>query len=190
MLAYLSMMAPRLLELRRVLKKTGSIYLHCDTTASHYLKLLLDSIFGPERFSNEIIWKRAQPKSHAKVRMSRAHDVILLYGKSDKSKYRTQYKPHDPEYVEKFYKYVEPGTCRRYFLADLTNPNKDRPNLTYEFPPGSGVVKVWRWTKERMTRAYKEGRVVIPEKGSVARYKRYLDEMKGCLLYTSDAADE
>jgi len=79
MLAYLAMMAPRLVELRRVLKDTGSIYLHCDPTASHYLKLLMDAIFDPRNFKNEIIWKRAQPKSHTRIRFSRAHDVILCY---------------------------------------------------------------------------------------------------------------
>ena len=68
MMAYLAMMAPRLVELRRVLKPTGSIYLHCDPTASHYLKLLMDAVFGPVNFRNEIIWVRAQPKSHTKIR--------------------------------------------------------------------------------------------------------------------------
>src|SRR5215216_4820827 len=106
MLAYLAMMAPRLVELRRVLKPTGSIYLHCDPTASHYLKLLLDAIFGAVNFRNEIVWKRSQPKSHASVRFSRAHDVILSYSKSDTATFNLQYKPHDPEYIEKFYRHV------------------------------------------------------------------------------------
>jgi len=179
MLAYLSMMAPRLLELRRVLKEKGSIYLHCDTTASAHLRLLMDAIFGPQNFRNEIIWKRAQPKSHTSVRMSRAHDVILFYAKSRDAKYRQQYAPHDPAYVDRFYKYVEEGTGRRYTLGDLTNPNRNRPNLTYEFPPGSGVVRVWRWTKERMQKAWDSGRVVLPPNGKVVRLKRYLDEMQG-----------
>jgi len=179
MLAYLSMMAPRLVELRRVLKPAGSIYLHCDPTASHYLKLLMDSIFGPENFGNEIIWRRSQPKSHARRRFSRAHDVILAYTKTDQAFFRIQYTRHDPKYLAKFYRHVEPETGRRYTLGDLVNPNKKRPNLTYEFPPGSGTVRVWRWTKERMLQAWRAGRIVIPEGGGVARYKRYLDEMPG-----------
>jgi site-specific DNA-methyltransferase (adenine-specific) len=144
------------------------------------LLLVMDAIFGPANFRNEIVWRRSQPKSHAAVRFSRAHDVILFYSKSDITTFNLQYKPHDPEYVEKFYRYVETGTGRRYRLGDLTNPNKNRPNLTYEFPPGSGVVRVWRWTKERMMRAWEEGIVVVPESsGGVAQGKRYLDEMSG-----------
>lgn len=179
MLAYLSMMAPRLIELWRVLKPTGSIYLHCDPTASHYLKLLMDAVFKPQNFRNEIVWKRSQPKAHVSIRFSRAHDVLLFYAKSEKAKFHLQYREHDPEYLAKFYKYVEPETQRRYRLGDLTNPNKNRPNLTYEFPPDSGVTRVWRWTKERMMRAWEDGRVIIPEDGGVARGKRFLDEMEG-----------
>ena len=179
MLAYLSMMAPRLVKLHRVLKASGSIYLHCDPTASHYLKMLMDAVFRPVNFKNEIVWNRAQPKSHTRVRLSRAHDIILCYGKTEGSVFNQQYTEQDPAYIEKFYRHVEEGTGRRYMLGDLTNPNKNRPNLTYEFPPRSGVVRVWRWTKKRMMKALKEGRVIIPEKGEVVREKRYLDEMPG-----------
>jgi DNA modification methylase len=179
MMAYLAMMAPRLVELRRVLRQTGTIYLHCDPTASHYLKMLMDAVFGPVNFKNEIVWKRAQPKSHTKIRFSRAHDIILCYGKTQESVFHHLHTESDPSYIEKFYRHVEEGTGRRYMLGDLTNPNKDRPNLTYEFPPGSGVVRVWRWTKERMMKAWKEGRVVVPAKGDIVRYKRFLDEMPG-----------
>jgi site-specific DNA-methyltransferase (adenine-specific) len=179
MMAYLAMMAPRLVELWRVLKPTGSIYLHCDPTASHYLKMLMDAIFGPVNFRNEIVWKRAQPKSHTRIRLSRAHDIILFYGKTQESVFTQQYAEHDQEYVDKFYRHAEKATGRRYMLGDLTNPNKDRPNLTYEFPPGSGIVRVWRWTKERMEKAWKQGRVVLPQKGKIVREKRYLDEIPG-----------
>jgi site-specific DNA-methyltransferase (adenine-specific) len=179
MMAYLTNMAPCLIELRRVLKPTGSIYLHCDPTASHYLKLLMDAVFGATNYRNEIIWKRAQPKSHTRIRMSRAHDVILFYAKSEKSPYKCPYKDHDPEYLEKFYKYVEPKTGRRYRLGDVTNPNKDRPNLKYEFPPKSGVIRVWRWTKDRMKQAWKDGKLVYAKPGVVVQEKRYLDEMEG-----------
>jgi DNA modification methylase len=179
MMAYLAMMAPRLVELRRVLKPTGSIYLHCDPTASHYLKMLMDAVFGPVNFKNEIVWKRAQPKSHTRIRLSRAHDTILCYGKTENAAFNQQYTHADMGYIEKFYRHVEPETGRRYMLGDLTNPNKDRPHLTYEFPPGSGVVRVWWWTRERMVKGWKEGRVVLPEKGKIVRERRYLDEMPG-----------
>ncbi len=181
MLAYLSMMAVRLVEMHRVLKPTGSLFLHCDPTASHYIKLVLDNIFSAKNFRNEIIWERSQPKGHATTRFSRAHDTIFFYSKSEKTVFNPQFTEHDPAYLERFYRYVEPETGRRYRLGDLTNPNKERPNLNYEFPPGSGTVRVWRWTQERMMKAWKEGRVVIAE-GGVAREKRYLDEMSGTLV--------
>ena len=165
MLAYLGMMAVRLVEMHRVLKPTGSLFLHCDPTASHYIKLILDNIFSPKNFRNEIIWERSQPKGHATTRFSRAHDTIFYYSKSEKFHFNPQFAEHDPAYLEKFYRHVEPETGRRYTSGDLLNPNKERPNLTYEFPPGSGTVRVWRWTQERMMKAWEEGRVVIPGEG-------------------------
>src|SRR6185312_2295055 len=96
MLAYLAMMAPRLIELRRVLKDTGSIYLHCDPTASHYLKLLMDSVFGVQFFKNEIIWKRSDAHSDGKqgsTHLGRIHDVILYYSKTDNPQFNTLYTP-------------------------------------------------------------------------------------------------
>ncbi|NLO73667.1 MAG: site-specific DNA-methyltransferase [candidate division WS1 bacterium] len=178
MMAYLTMMAIRLVELRRVLKPTGSIYLHCDPTASHYLKIVMDAVFEPVNFRNEIVWKRSQPKGHAYNRFSSAHDILLCYACSDQAVFYPQYAAHDPAYVDKFYKYQD-ADRRRYGLWDLTNPNRNRPNLTYEFPPGSGTVRVWRWTRERMMKAWEEGLVVIPREGGVARFKRYLDEQEG-----------
>jgi DNA modification methylase len=143
--------------------------------------LVLDSIFGPKNFCNEIIWERSQPKGHAVIRFSRAHDVIFFYAKSEATKFNPQYKEHNPEYLQKFYRFNDKETGRRYRLGDLANPNKNRPNLTYEFPPGSGTVRVWQWTKERMIKAWEDGLIVIPEKGEVAQLKRFLDEMPGTL---------
>ena len=176
MMAYLAMMAVRLIELHRVLKPTGSLYLHCDPTASHYLKILLDAIFGHMNFGNEIIWKRQNAKGLAFTRFARDHDIILRFTKSDEWTWNAQYGPHDPAYLDAFYKFVEPKTKRRYRLADLTNPNKNRPNLTYKF---LGVTRVWRWTKERMEEAYKKGIVIQTKPGTVPVLKRYLDEQEG-----------
>ncbi len=175
MMAYLSNMAVRLIELHRVLSSTGTIYLHCDTTASHYLKILLDGIFGPTNFRNEISWKRSQPKSHAKVNFPNSRDILLRYTKTSKAIFNKIYKEHDPEYIKKFYRFTEPDG-RRYRLGDITNPNKNRPNLTYEF---LGVTRVWRWTKDRMQEAYDKGIVVQTKPGAVPQGKRYLDEMPG-----------
>jgi len=176
MMAYLVMMATRLVELQRVLKPTGSLYLHCDPTASHYLKIILDTIFGVENFGNEIIWQRTNTKGLAFTGFASNHDIIFRYTKSDQWVWNSQYTNYDPEYLEKFYKYYEPKTGRRYQLGDLVNPNPDRPNLTYEF---LGIIRVWRWPKERMEAAYKKGIVVQTKPGAVPRLKRYLDEQEG-----------
>ena len=176
MMAYLVMMAARLVELHRVLKPTGSLYLHCDPTASHYLKVVLDTIFGVESFSNEIIWKRTSAKGLAFTRFASNHDIILKYSKGKTSIWNPQYMEHSQTYLENFYRYVDPNTGRRYRLDNLANPNKDRPNLTYEF---LGVTRVWRWTKDRMQKAYEEGLIIQSKPGSVPAYKRYLDEQEG-----------
>jgi DNA modification methylase len=175
MLAYLSMMAPRLVELRRVMKSTATIYLHCDTTASHYLKLLMDGVFGPENFRNEISWRRSNPKSLSTVNFPNCRDVILRYSKTDRCVFNKVFGEHDPEYVRSAYKYEDPDG-RRYRLLPLLNPNDNRPNLTYEF---LGVTRVWRWTKGRMQKAYNDGVVVQLKPGAVPQYKKYLDESAG-----------
>lgn len=181
MMAYLVMMTARLVELHRVLKSTGSLYLHCDPTASHYLKILLDTIFGVENFRNEIIWKRTAAKGLATRRLPDNHDTILCYQKSDSAVWNMEaaFIPYDQDNLDAKtagkYTLQDPDG-RLYQLSDLTNPNPDRPNLTYEF---LGITKVWRWTKERMQKAYEEGLVIQPRPGAVPRYKRYLDEQRG-----------
>jgi len=123
MMAYLAMMAPRLVELHRVLKPTGSLYLHCDPTASHYLKLLLDAVFGPERFGSEIVWKRSS--AHSDTKQGRKlhghiHDTILFYTRTAEWTWNPVYTPYDQDYIDDFYRHVENGTSRRYRLSDLT----------------------------------------------------------------------
>jgi site-specific DNA-methyltransferase (adenine-specific) len=184
MMAYLVMMAARLVELHRVLKPTGSLYLHCDPTASHYLKVVMDTIFGAQNFRNEIVWQRTAPKGHAYTRYPSTHDILLFYVKGERPTWKPPYVSHRDEYLESHYGHIETETGRRYTLDNLLNPNKDRPNLTYEFPPGSGIVRVWRWTLDRMIKAWEEGRVVVPKGGGVPRYKRYLDEMQGTPVTT------
>ncbi|HQP99982.1 MAG TPA: DNA methyltransferase, partial [bacterium] len=117
MMAYLSMMAPRLVELRRVLKNTGALYLHCDPTASHYLKILLDGVFSPAGFRSEIIWKRTSGHYSAK-RWGPAHDVLLFYTKTDRFRWNAVYQPYDEEYLGSFYRYEDEGG--RYRIGDLT----------------------------------------------------------------------
>ncbi len=181
MLAYLAMMAPRLVELRRVLKPTGSIYLHCDPTASHYLKMLMDAVFGPQNFRNEIIWQRTLAKGLMSRRLPDNHDVILGYQKTPDATWNLEeaFLSYDADNLDEktANKYtLRDQDGRLYQLTSLINPNPDRPNLTYGF---LGVKRVWRWTKERMQAAYDAGLVVQPSPGAVPRFKRYLDEQRG-----------
>jgi adenine specific DNA methylase Mod len=183
MLAYLTMMAPRLVELRRVLKSSGSIYLHCDPTASHYLKLLLDAAFGPRSFRSEIIWKRSTAHSDTKqgrMMHGHIHDSLLFYTKSDAWTWNPQYTPYDLSYKENFFHHVEEKTGRRYGLYDLTGPGgAAKGNPEYEV---MGVTRFWRFTKEKMQKMIEEGKVVQTTPGSVPRQKRYLDELPGVPL--------
>jgi adenine specific DNA methylase Mod len=174
MTAYLVMMASRLLELRRVLKPTGSLYLHCDPTASHYLKVVLDAVFGFEHYRNEIIWKRSNPKSLGSINFPTCSDTIFRYTKSNAFTFHQPYETHDPEYVESAYRYSDEEG--QYRLLPLLNPNDNRPNLTYEF---MGVTRVWRWTRERMKQAQSDGLIVQTKPGAVPQYKKYLADSKG-----------
>ena len=183
MMAYLVMMAPRLVELRRVLKPTGSIYLHCDPTASHYLKLLMDTVFGPEQFRTEITWKRTSAHSdtrQGRQQHGRVHDLILFYSKSDTWTWNPLYTEYDEDYTDRFYRHVEPETGRRFRLGDLTGPGgAAKGNPSYEV---MGVTRYWRYSKERMAELIEQGRVVQTRPGAVPAYKRYLDEMPGVPL--------
>lgn len=181
-LAYLVNMTPRLLQLYRVLRPAGSLFLHCDPTMSHYLKVLLDAIFDVGNFRNEIIWNRTAAKGLQSTRLARNHDTILNYAKSSTDtrwKADAAFLPYDQNDLDEKtagkYRFRDPDG-RIYRLSDLTNPNPDRPNLTYEF---MGVTKVWRWTKDRMEQALADGIIVQTAPGKVPQMKRYLDEQRG-----------
>ena len=120
MMAYLTMMAQRMVELHRIMKPTGSIYLHCDPTSSHYLKILLDAVFGPTNFRTEIVWKRTSAHNDARQgrrQHGRIHDIILFYTKSEEWTWNPVYTEYDTDYIERFYKYREPDTGRLYRLG-------------------------------------------------------------------------
>jgi DNA modification methylase len=178
--AYLTMMAVRLIELRRVLKPTGSIYLHCDPTASHYLKVLMDSIFGATDFVNEIIWKRTTAHSDARQgskHFGRTHDVILFYGRSPSRIWSPQFAPYSEEYVDTYYKFVD-ETGRRYWKDNLTAA-KPGGDTSYEWKgvrPPKG--RYWAYSRTNMEKMDREGRIVYSKSG-MPMYKRYLDEMSG-----------
>jgi site-specific DNA-methyltransferase (adenine-specific) len=177
--AYLVMMAPRLVELHRVLKPTGSLYLHCDPTASHYLKVMLDVIFGARNFRNEIVWKRTSAHSDSK-KWGRVHDTILYYAKSDRVIWNPVYTEHDPEYVEKFYRYEDERGRYRLDHIILTASVGPRPNLVYEY---KGYTPQWGWrvTREKLEALDADGRIVWSSSGR-PYLKRYLHEQKGTLI--------
>ncbi|HOF17375.1 MAG TPA: DNA methyltransferase [Phycisphaerae bacterium] len=179
MMAYLAMMAPRLIELRRVLKPTGSIYLHCDPTASHYLKMLMDAIFRPQNFRNEIIWKRTTAHSSAK-RFAPVHDVLLYYGRSDKVCWNSPRSAYDDAYLDKYYRFDD-GDGRLYWRADLCaagvrHGSSGKPWRGID--PGKKGMH-WKFTVERLDELDAEGRIYWPAKGTMPQYKRYRDELKG-----------
>lgn len=182
MMAYLAMMAVRLLELHRVLKPTGSLYLHCDPTASHYLKILLDAVFGPRQFTNEISWKRYGAHGNSKV-WGRVHDVIFFYTKSNAFLFNTQFEPYDEEYVRQRFRFKDPDG-RRWAEQNLGNP-AIRPNLQYDFTAKNGVTyrhppNGWKYTREKMQELDDQNNLHYPAKsGGRLRLKSYLDERGG-----------
>ena len=171
MMAYLVEMAVRLVELHRVLKPAGSLYLHCDPTASPYLRLLLDSVFGPENFRNEIVWQRTNAHNDAR-RFGRIHDVLLYYARSDSATWNRVFVPYDEKYVETYYRYKGPDG-RRWKSGDATAPGGRGP--LYEW---NGHTRNWRYTLENMQRLESEGKLYYTPKG-IVRVKQYLDEMPG-----------
>lgn len=179
MLAYLSMMAPRLVELQRVLKATGSLYLHCDFVASHYLKLLLDAVFGPERFRNEIIWKRTNAHSSSK-KFAPVHDVILYYSKTAKPTWTDARLPYEAAYLNKYYRFDD-GDGRLYWRADLCarGVRNGRSGLPWRgFDPTAKGMH-WKTTIDRLDKLDAAGRIYFPPNNGWPQYKRYREELKG-----------
>lgn len=199
LLAYLVHMTYRLLEMKRILKPTGSIFLHCDNAASHYIKVMMDNIFGARNFRNEIIWKRQSAHSDAKSKFPVVNDSILFYTNGKSAKFFPQYGPHDPDYVDKFYRFDDNDGRGRYRLGDMSAPKgggmaailktTGKPRGWYEYkgyqPPATG----WRYAPETMERLDREGRIAFPTlKDGSPDYtkrlalKRYLDEREGSII--------
>ncbi len=178
LMAYLVMMGLRLVELHRVLKPTGSFYLHCDPTASHYLKIILDQIFGVQNFRNEIYWKRKTGRTSRTNRFGTSCDILFWYSKSNDYAFKLQYRPNNPEYIKKMFRYTDENG-RRYRIDNLANPSV-RPNLMYDYKGYQPPAKGWAISREKMEQWDKEGRLHFPKSpdGRIQR-KRYLDELKG-----------
>ena len=179
MMAYLTMMAQRMIELHRVLKPTGSIYLHCDPTARHYLKLLLDAVFGANNFRNEIVWKRYGAHNdvgQGSTRFGRVHDTILLYGKSGSVVWNQGFVPLDDSYIQTTYRFIEEETGRRFTTTPLTGPGgAEKGNPVYEW---NGHTLAWRYSRETMQQLDAEGRLYYSRTG-YPRRKLFLEESLG-----------
>jgi DNA modification methylase len=181
--AYIEFMRPRCVEMARVLKKTGNFYYHCDWHASHYVKVMLDQIFGENNFVNEIIWKRSTAHSDARQgskHFGRLHDVLLLYsGGSEDYTWNQLYTPLDDSYIQSHYTQVDLDG-RRYMWDNLTGPGgAAKGNAYYET---LGVKGYWRYSREKMEDLIKAGLVAIPPTGKTPRLKRYLEQSKGVPL--------
>jgi len=181
MMAYLAMMTPRLLQLHRVLKPTGSLYLHCDPTASHYLKIVLDTVFGPENFRNEIIWRRTGAHNSAK-RYGPVHDVLLFFTKTNNFVWNQEYGPHTEGYIGSHYRSED---ARGRFMPDNLTAAGVRNGSSGQswrgFDPAS-KGNHWKFTIEHLEELDADGRIYWPVKGGWPRYRRYLNDMKGIPL--------
>jgi DNA modification methylase len=195
MMAYLANMAVRLIELRRVLKPTGSLYLHCDPTASHYLKILMDAIFGVENFKSEIIWKRTSAHSGSK-RWGPIHDTILFYSRSPAVIWNQVFTEHSEEYLTRFYRYSdEKGIFR---VGDLTGAGKRTGESGMPWKSVDPTKKGRHWAvpnkavvailgedisklsvQEKLDLLEKHGLIYWPEAGEVPGFKRYLETTMG-----------
>ena len=180
MMVYLTMMANRLLEMHRVLKPTGSLYLHCDPTASHYLKIVLDGVFGKLLFRNEIVWKRAFTVKgnfgQGSKLFGQNTDTIFLYTKTDEYTFNPPFTPYSEEYITDFFRYTE-ADGRRYRLISMIGPGGGaKGNPQYEF---LGVTKYWRYSRVKMQELFNTGLIVQAKPGAVPQRKQYLDDGKG-----------
>lgn len=184
-MAYLAMMAVRLIELRRVLKSTGSLYLHCDSSASHYLKILLDGLFGVRNYRSELIWKRSTSHGNVGKNYGALSDTILFYSKSESYTWNQLFAAYSPEY-ERRYNMRDPDG-RRWQSVSLRNPSV-RPNLQYPYRASNGVTyqphpNGWAVGLDRMKKYDAEGRLHFPTRsGGQLRLKQYLDEQRGTRL--------
>jgi len=178
MMAYLAMMAPRLVELHRVLKPTGSLYLHCDPTASHYLRMILDGIFGQKNFRNEMIWPRTNAHNIASNHFSRVHDTIFFYSKTDDYTWNHQYGEFSPQQLERYF--PDPETGRLITGQDLTMTGNKTRNFEWRGskPPAN---RGWGLSLEELEKLWADGMILKKKDGSprLDGRKVFLDEKKG-----------
>ena len=172
--AYLSFMAIRLFELHRILKPTGSLYLHCDHTASGYLRQLMDGVFGAENFRNEIVWRRFSAHNDAR-RFGQIHDTLFYYSKSQRCVWTGQARePYDPEYIAKSYRYEDDKG--KFMTSPLQARSLSGGGYHYTW---RGLADVWKFPQERLDELDAAGLIYWPPKGKIPRRKVYLDPERG-----------
>ena len=198
MMAYLVMMGIRIVEMQRILKPTGSLYLHCDPSASHYLKIILDAVFGASNFRNEIVWQRTSAHNDGN-RFGRVHDIILFYSKNPRPLWNPVYTAHDPEYVERFYRYEDERG--RYQVDNLTaaGTTQGESGQPWRGVDPTGVGRHWAiphrnsWPEDvqppenyenlsvqaRLDALDANGLIYWPPRGRVPRFRRYLSTSRG-----------
>lgn len=179
--SYLAMITPRLILMRELLADTGSIYVHLDWHVGHYVKLVMDEIFGKNNFINEIIWKRQTAKgdiTQGAKHMGRIHDCLYFYSKSEQRTWNPVFTPYSDEYINDFYRHED--STGKYQLSDITAPGgSGKGNPFYEF---MGINRYWRFSEKRMRELHDDGRIVQTRPGTVPRQKRYLADMPGIPL--------
>jgi len=184
MMAYLVMMAARLVELHRVLKPTGSLYLHCDPTASHFLRLIMDTLFSPECFRNELIWQRTSAHANVTQKYGAVHDCLLFYVRSGEYTWNQQFAPYDETYLDIFFDQTDENG-KRYARRDLTaSMQRASSGQLYTWkgitPPPS---RCWAMTKNKMDELEAQGRIHWPKKdGGMPRLKLYPEDLPGSPL--------
>ena len=170
--SYLAYISIRLLELRRILKPTGSIYLHCDPTMSHYLKLVMDAVFGKSNFRNEVVWQRTGAHNDSR-RFGRIHDTILYYSKGNSTTHNGQYQPYSDKYLKRYKHTDENG--KRFLDRNLTAGSLSGGGYQYEW---NGITKIWRCPLTTMQEYHKSGKLYYTRNGT-PRLKQFLDDMPG-----------
>lgn len=179
---YLQFMYERIILLRELLSDSGSIWVHCDMSKGHYIKVILDEVFGQDNFINQITWKRTfahGDMGQGAKHLGRISDYILVYKKTENVKLNSVYTPYEKEYVERVYKYQDKDG-RRWQSVSLTGPGgASKGNPFYEF---LGISRYWQYSQENMKKLYEEGKVYQSKPGAVPRRKMYLDEAKGVPL--------
>jgi len=173
--SFIAMIYERLVLMRDLMHREGSIYVHCDWRVNGYVRAIMDEIFGEVNFGNAISWKRSLPHGNTFNRYGQILDSLFYYRKTEHFVWNAQYSKYSQDNLEKTFRYVDEASGRKYQTISCLNPNPDRPNLRYDW---NGHTRTWKHTREKMQEMHDKGMLVYSSSG-LARYKMYFDEAKG-----------